>query len=139
MGYSSIDKDGDHRISKGELLSAVKSAEAERSFELNNLIINNLFQIADINEDGFIDEKEIFELSFSILKAMNFSSNTGHNGYMTFDEVEVEVKATLGDMYDSKILTSIAHIIDSDGNKMYSKKEMSRYVESLHKRIRLSI
>ena len=126
IGFTNMDSDGDNRISKEELIDATKNYH---NFQLSNLIINNLFSIADANGDGYIDKTEIVQLSISTMRNMSFQSTNDVGGFVTVEELAEEAKRVLCDLYDPSMMSSVITVIDKDGNSYISKKEMSKFFE----------
>ena len=62
---------------------------------------------------------------------MSFDSSDDDGGFVTVEELALEAKRVLCDLYDPAMMSSVVTIIDKDGNSYISKKEMSKFFEKV--------
>jgi len=116
---SVLDRDGDGKLSKEEVIEIMKSSGSKSS-----MLVDNLFNICDTNSDGFIDKDEINQLAITAMMTMDRSKT---NDKMNLDEHKNLMKASLGSAYDESSAISLFKKVDVDGSGYITHGELRTY------------
>jgi len=116
---SVLDRDGDGKLNKEEVIEIMKSTGSKSS-----MLVDNLFNICDTNSDGFIDKDEINQLAITAMITMDRSKT---NDKMNLDEHKNLMKTSLGSAYDESSAISLFKKVDVDGSGYITHGELRTY------------
>jgi len=115
-----LDVDGDGKLNKEEIVEIMKKSGHNNC----NMLVDNLFNIADINNDGFISKSEIANLAITAISTLDRSRT---NEKMSLEEHKAVMKETLGSAYDEKSAIDIFKKIDTDESGFITHGELRNY------------
>lgn len=133
--FSDIDTDNDDRITKTELtnfiqsnVTASKSTEIDSSAasgnsKMTSMLIDNLFMIADANNDGYITKSEIADLSIASISRLTFHDDD-MSTIIAKEAVDAELIRILGVGYDSSIRETVFATLDDNKDNAITKREL---------------
>lgn len=127
------DGDGSNlRISKLQLqeLAVAKFGDEVKS----SLVINNLFAIADADQSGFIDKRELLELSLASFTGLQMSATGTSIGNpkdpMSLDEIVEKLRIQFKSTFDEDLIRSELKMIDKSGDGYITVEEYKAYIQS---------
>lgn len=115
-----LDMDGDGKLNKEEMIEMMKKSGHDNS----TMLVDNLFNIADINNDGFITKSEIAHLAMTSVTTLDRSRT---NDKISLEEHKDLMKETLGSAYDEKSAIDIFRKIDIDKSGFITHGELRNY------------
>jgi hypothetical protein len=134
-GFDSVDKDGNNLVSKEELREAMQKTAKnhKKSGVSTNVMINNLFAIADTDNSGFIDRMEMLTLSMSTDTENFFQSQLRDcEKLYTVQSLREKAAEVLGGGVDFEaIFGQLQQMIDGDGNGHISESEYLQFIARL--------
>ena len=133
-GFDNVDKDKNNKVSKEELREAMQNRDKNHKKSAStNVMVNNLFAIADSDNSGFIDKMEMLTLILSIDTESFFQSQLKdcEKSY-TMESLKVKVAEVLGQDTDFEgIFGKLQQMVDGDGNGHVSEAEYLSFITKL--------
>ena len=115
-----LDRDGDGKLNKEEVFEIMKKSGNHTS----TMLVNNLFNICDSNNDGFIDKEEINQLALSAMVTLDRCRT---NDNIDLEQHKVLMKESLGAAYDEASAISIFKKVDVDKSGYITVGELRAY------------
>lgn len=128
-GFDEIDKDSSGTISRDELESAIKEYYGHA---LGDLVLTNLMSVADLDNSGVIDRKELLSGCF-VSASMFVDANKDADGVLTLEEVREKLAATLGKAFDPTMVDSLFAKLDRDQGGTVTIREIKAFAKELAK------
>ena len=126
--FSEIDTDGDEHISKDELRIAALNKYGSDS-GVGDMVVNNLFSVADFDGNGFISRRELMELSLSVLRNVKYVSK-GAEEVLSIGEIMEETLVVTGRSFDATEFFNALSAIDKDHSGYISRREYDEFLRS---------
>jgi Ca2+-binding EF-hand superfamily protein len=136
IGLSNITKD-DEEITKEELLQAVQKYE-EKSGKASvfsdpavlEIIVNNLFAVADLDGSGKVSKKELVALRLSMVGNMAWDNiSTEHPSSIRVEDAATMVSKSLNIPVNDPAIVELMKQLDSNASGEVSIAELREYIQ----------
>lgn len=134
LGLSTV-TGGDDQITKEEMFAALEMFVAQKhgenvDKEVISLLVNDLFDVADLDGSGKIDKKELIALRVSLLGDVAWSS-AGTETEFTTKQAEEEIARALGISDKDPTIVDMVFKLDKDKTGKITLDELRDFVQTL--------
>ncbi len=134
LGLSTV-TGGDDQITKEEMFAALEMFVAQKQGEnvdkeVISLLVNDLFDVADLDGSGKIDKKELIALRVSLLGDVAWSS-AGTETEFTTKQAEEEIARALGISDKDPTIVDMVFKLDKDKTGKITLDELRDFVQTL--------